>query len=38
VDEVYGKNIVVSDNVKGKVTLKLKDVPWDQSINIVLFL
>ncbi len=34
--EVSGKNIVVSDAVSGKVTLKLKDVPWDQALDIVL--
>ncbi len=36
IGEVSGKNIVVSDAVTGKVTLKLKDVPWDQALDIVL--
>ncbi|MCL2029581.1 MAG: type IV pilus secretin PilQ [Deltaproteobacteria bacterium] len=36
IGEVSGKNIVVSDRVTGKVTLKLKDVPWDQALDIVL--
>ncbi|MDR0881572.1 MAG: type IV pilus secretin PilQ [Candidatus Adiutrix sp.] len=36
IGEVSGKNIVVSDAVNGKVTLKLKDVPWDQALDIVL--
>ncbi|MDR3038843.1 MAG: type IV pilus secretin PilQ [Candidatus Adiutrix sp.] len=36
IGEVSGKNIVVSDKVVGKVTLKLKDVPWDQALDIVL--
>ncbi|MDR2946123.1 MAG: type IV pilus secretin PilQ [Candidatus Adiutrix sp.] len=36
IGEVSGKNIVVSDEVAGKVTLKLKDVPWDQALDIVL--
>lgn len=36
IGEVSGKNIVVSDDVSGKVTLKLKDVPWDQALDIVL--
>ncbi|GHV57268.1 hypothetical protein FACS189460_3540 [Deltaproteobacteria bacterium] len=36
IGEVSGKNIVVSDKVTGKVTLKLKDVPWDQALDIVL--
>jgi type II secretory pathway component HofQ len=29
-------NIVVPDEVKGRVTLKLKDVPWTQALEIVL--
>jgi len=36
IGEVSGKNIVVSDAVNGKVTLKLRDVPWDQALDIVL--
>ena len=36
IGEVSGKNIVVSDRVTGKVTLKLSDVPWDQALDIVL--
>jgi type IV pilus assembly protein PilQ len=36
IGEVSGKNIIVSDAVTGKVTLKLKDVPWDQALDIVL--
>lgn len=30
------KNIVVSDTVKGNITLRLKNVPWDQALDIVL--
>jgi type IV pilus assembly protein PilQ len=29
-------NIVTSDSVAGAVTLRLKDVPWDQALDIVL--
>lgn len=29
-------NIVVSDSVKGKLTLRLKNVPWDQALDIIL--
>lgn len=36
IGEVSGKNIVVSDAVAGRVTLKLRDVPWDQALDIVL--
>lgn len=30
------KNIVVSDAVNGNITVRLKDVPWDQALDIVL--
>jgi len=29
-------NLVASDNVKGEITLKLKNVPWDQALDIIL--
>lgn len=29
-------NIVTSDTVRGNLTLRLKDVPWDQALDIVL--
>ncbi len=29
-------NIVTSDTVAGNVTLRLKDVPWDQALDIIL--
>jgi type IV pilus assembly protein PilQ len=31
-----GLNFVVSDTVKGSLTLRLKDVPWDQALDLVL--
>jgi type IV pilus assembly protein PilQ len=31
-----GLNVVVSDEVQGKVTLKLRDVPWRQALETVL--
>jgi type IV pilus assembly protein PilQ len=34
--DVSGLNIVTSDEVKGTVTIKLKDVPWDQALDVVL--
>lgn len=34
--EVSKLNIVATDDVKGKVTLRLFDVPWDQALDIVL--
>jgi type IV pilus assembly protein PilQ len=30
------RNIVISDSVKGSITLRLNDVPWDQVLDIVL--
>lgn len=29
-------NIVISDSVSGSLTLRLKDVPWDQALDIIL--
>lgn len=34
--DVSGLNIVTSDEVKGTVTIRLKDVPWDQALDVVL--
>ncbi|MFT7127166.1 MAG: type IV pilus assembly protein PilQ [Pseudoalteromonas tetraodonis] len=34
--DVASINIVVSDTVKGSVTLRLNDVPWDQALELVL--
>jgi len=34
--EVSKLNIVATDEVRGKVTLRLFDVPWDQALDIVL--
>jgi len=31
-----GLNIVVSDSVKGNLTLRLQNVPWDQALDIIL--
>ncbi len=30
-----GLNFVVSDSVKGSLTLRLKDVPWDQALDLI---
>jgi len=29
-------NVVVSDSVQGNITLRLKNVPWDQALDIIL--
>ncbi|MEQ1310406.1 type IV pilus secretin PilQ [Acinetobacter sp. XH1639] len=31
-----GINLVAADTVQGNITLRLKDVPWDQALDIVL--
>jgi len=35
--EVSNLNVVAGDDVKGKVTIRLIDVPWDQALDIILF-
>jgi type IV pilus assembly protein PilQ len=34
--DVSKKNIVVSDDVAGKVTVSLRNVPWDQALDLIL--
>ncbi len=34
--EISGKNIIVSDKVKGTLTMSLKDVPWDFALDLIL--
>ncbi|MBX7138237.1 MAG: type IV pilus secretin PilQ [Oligoflexia bacterium] len=34
--EVSNLNIIASDDVTGKVTLRLIDVPWDQALDVIL--
>jgi type IV pilus assembly protein PilQ len=34
--DVGQMNIVTSDDVKGEVTIKMRDVPWDQALDVVL--
>ena len=34
--EISKKNIIVADDVKGSVTIKLRNVPWDQALDIIL--
>lgn len=33
--EVSKLNMVIGDNVKGKVTIKMVDVPWDQALDVI---
>lgn len=34
--DISGYNIVVDPNVKGKLTMKLINVPWDQALELIL--
>ncbi|MBN1277664.1 MAG: AMIN domain-containing protein, partial [Deltaproteobacteria bacterium] len=34
--EISGKNIIVDDEVKGDLTLALKDVPWDSALDFIM--
>ena len=34
--DISGKNIVLSDDVKGKITIKLDNVSWDEAMDIVI--
>ncbi|MGD1824760.1 Type II secretory pathway, component HofQ [Chromobacterium violaceum] len=34
--EFTGLNVVTSDSVTGNITLRLKDVPWDQALDLIL--
>lgn len=36
ISDVSGRNIVVAQEVQGKVTIKLKNVPWDQALDVIL--
>ncbi len=36
IGEFTGMNMVVSDSVSGAITLILKDVPWDQALDIIM--
>jgi type IV pilus assembly protein PilQ len=34
--DISGLNIIVSDSVAGNLTLRLKEVPWDQALDVIL--
>ncbi len=36
ISDISGFNMVVSEDVSGKVTLKLHNVPWDQALDVIL--
>jgi type IV pilus assembly protein PilQ len=36
IGEVSNLNIITSDDVKGKITIRLMSVPWDQALEVIL--
>src|SRR5262245_24566540 len=34
--EIGGENIIITDDVTGRITVRLVDVPWDQALDVVL--
>lgn len=36
IGDFTGFNVIASDSVQGSLTLKLKDVPWDQVLDVVM--
>ncbi|MCH2108458.1 MAG: type IV pilus secretin PilQ [Polyangiaceae bacterium] len=36
IGEVARRNIVVADNVSGTVTIRLRNVPWEQALGVIL--
>jgi len=36
VADISGLNIITSDSVTGNLTLRLKEVPWDQALDVIL--
>lgn len=34
--EVGSVNVITSDDVKGTVTIRMRDVPWDQALDVIL--
>lgn len=36
IGDVSGMNIIASDDVKGEMSIRLLDVPWDQALDLVL--
>jgi type IV pilus assembly protein PilQ len=34
--DVGGVNVITSDNVSGSITIRMRNVPWDQALDVVL--
>ena len=37
IGDAMGMNVVIDGDVSGRITLTLKDIPWDQALGLVLF-
>ncbi|ACU90068.1 type IV pilus secretin PilQ [Desulfomicrobium baculatum] len=36
ISEISGYNLILDDDISGKISLKLVDIPWDQALDLVL--
>jgi len=36
ISEISGHNLILDDEITGKISLKLVDIPWDQALDLVL--
>lgn len=36
ISEIAGINIITADNVGGSVTIRMRNVPWDQALDVIL--
>ncbi len=36
ISDVSGFNVIASDSVKGSITMRLEDIPWDQAFDVIL--
>ncbi|MBU4524185.1 MAG: type IV pilus secretin PilQ [Desulfomicrobium sp.] len=36
ISEISGYNLILDDEITGKISLKLVDIPWDQALDLVL--
>jgi len=36
ISEISGYNLILDDEISGKISLKLVDIPWDQALDLVL--
>ncbi|CAN5487524.1 hypothetical protein BH10BDE1_BH10BDE1_25270 [soil metagenome] len=36
ISDQSGANIIISDDVQGSITIKLRQVPWDQALSIIM--